>query len=103
MGELTKEIRELGAEVVGLAVTPTFAQMAFARSLAVEFPLLSDWEGSAARAYGVRYEIWKGHRGLAKRSLFVVGKDGIVRYRWVTDDALELPDLSAAMDVLRRL
>ena len=88
---------------MGLAVTPTFAQMAFARSLAVEFPLLSDWEGSAARAYGVRYEIWKGHRGLAKRSLFVVGKDGIVRYRWVTDDALELPDLSAAMDVLRRL
>jgi peroxiredoxin len=103
LGELTKEIRELGAEIVGLAVTPTFAQMAFARFLAVEFPMLSDWEGSTARAYGVRYEIWKGHRGLAKRSLFVIGTDGIVRYRWVTDDALELPDLSAAMNVLRML
>jgi len=103
LGALTKEIRELNAEVVALAVTPTFAQMAFGRSLAIDFPLLSDWEGTAANAYGVRYDVWKGHRGLAKRSLFVVDQDGIVRYRWVTDDALELPDLTAPMEVLRGL
>jgi peroxiredoxin len=103
LGELTKEIRDLNAEVVALAVTPTFAQLAFGRSLAIDFPLLSDWEGTTAAAYGVRYDTWKGHRGLAKRSLFLVGQDGIIRYRWVTDDALELPDLTAPLEVLRGL
>ena len=79
--------------MVALAVTPTFAQMAFALQLGVDFPLGSDWEGSVAEAYGVRYDSWKGHRGLAKRSLFVIDGDGVIRYRWVTDDALVLPDL----------
>ena len=52
-------------------------------------------------AYGVRYDVWKGHRGLAKRSVFVVDRDRVVRYRWVTDDALVLPDLDEAMQALR--
>jgi len=40
---------------------------------------------------------------LAKRSVFVIDRDGVVRYRWVTDDALELPDLTEAVTVLRDL
>ncbi len=46
-----------------------------------------------AAAYGVRYDSWKGHRGVAKRSLFVVDRAGVIAYRWVTDDALVLPPL----------
>lgn len=93
MGQLTPEFRSLGAEVVGVAVTATFSQQAFATSLALEFPLLSDWEREVCAAYGVRYDVWKGHSGLAKRSIFVIGPDGIIRYVWMTDDALVLPDL----------
>lgn len=88
--------------MVALAVTPTFAQMAFARHLGVEFPLGSDWEGSVAEAYGVRYDSWKGHRGLAKRSLFVIDGHGVIRYRWVTDDALVLPDLDELVAAVGR-
>jgi peroxiredoxin len=49
----------------------------------------------------VQYDVWKGHRGLAKRSVFVVDRDQVVRYRWVTDDALVLPDLDEAVQALR--
>jgi glutaredoxin-dependent peroxiredoxin len=49
----------------------------------------------------VQYDVWKGHHGLAKRSVFVVDRDQIVRYRWVTDDALVLPDFDAVVDTLR--
>ena len=42
-------------------------------------------------------------RGVAKRSVFVIDREGIVRYRWVTDDALVLPDFDAAIAVLRQL
>lgn len=101
MGQEEDEIRSLGAEVVAIAVTATFSQQHFARELGVDFPLLSDWGREVCGAYGVRYDVWKGHDGLAKRSLFVVDTDGIVRYRWVTEDATDTPDLAPAMETLR--
>ena len=103
MGHLVDEIRAHGAEPVAIAVTATFSQMAFAASLGAQFPLLSDWEGSVAASYGVQYATWKGHGGVAKRSVFVIGEDGVIRYAWVTDDALVEPDLQEAMAVVRSL
>ena len=84
-------------ELVVLAVTPTFAQMAFAEKLGIDFPLLSDWEGTTCAAYGVRYDSWKGHKGLAKRSVFVIDGDGLITYRWFSDDALTLPEFEEVM------
>lgn len=91
----------MGAEVVAIAVTPTFAQMAFADRLGIDFPLLSDWGGAVSEAYGVRYDVWKGHAGLAKRSVFVVGRDGVISYRWYTDDAHDIPDVEEVVTALR--
>src|SRR5690606_26446736 len=99
---MTTRIRELGASAAAIAVTATFSQMAFADHIGVDFPLLSDWGGEVADAYGVRYEEWKGHRGVAKRSLFVISGDGTIRYRWVTDDALELPPVEEALEALEK-
>jgi glutaredoxin-dependent peroxiredoxin len=84
----------MGAEIAAIAVTATFSQQAFAEHLGVDFPLLSDWDREVCAAYGVRYGVWKGHTGVAKRSLFVVGSDRVVRYAWSTDDALVLPDFA---------
>jgi peroxiredoxin len=92
LGQHLSEIRRLGAEVVAVAVSPIFAQQAFAASLEADFALLSDWGGDVTRSYGVEYDSWKGHVGLAKRSVFVIDEGGIVRYRWVTDDANIQPD-----------
>ena len=98
-----KDISDTGAHVAAIAVTATFSQMAFAQHLGIDFPLLSDWGGATADTYGVRYGTWKGHEGLAKRSLFVIDRQGIIGYRWVTEDALVLPDLDDPLEVLRRL
>ena len=92
MGQRAAELRSAGVEPVAIAVTATYSQMAFAQRLGVDFPLLSDWGREVSRAYGVAYDVWKGHDGVAKRSLFLIDRDGLVRYRWVTDDAEQLPD-----------
>lgn len=92
-----------GGSIVAIAVTATFSQQRFAAELQASYPLLSDWNREVSFAWGVAYREWKGHRGLAKRSVFVIDRDGVVRYRWVTDDALELPDLTEAVTVLRDL
>ena len=103
MGQEAPRIERLDASIAAMAVTATFSQMAFATELGVTFPLLSDWGGATAEAYGVRYGVWKGHEGLAKRSLFVIDEDATIRYRWVTDDAHVEPDLELAIAVLERL
>ena len=101
MGRRADDIRNQGGDLLAIAVTATFSQQAFAASLGVDFPLLSDWDRQVCAAYGVQYDVWKGHRGLAKRSIFVVDRDQVVRYRWATDDALVLPDLDEAVQALR--
>lgn len=88
---------------MAIAVTATFSQMAFAEQLGVDFPMLSDWEGEVANSYGVQYREWKGHTGLAKRSVFVIDRDRRVQYRWVTDDAIVEPDLEEALSVVESL
>ncbi len=103
MGHRAGEIRALGADVLAVAVTATFSQQAFAAQLGVDFPLLSDWDRTVCAAYGVRYDVWKGHAGLAKRSVFVLDREGTVRYRWVTDDALVVPDLDEVVMAVREL
>jgi glutaredoxin-dependent peroxiredoxin len=90
----------MGVELVAIAVTPTFAQMAFAEKLGIDFPLLSDWEGATADAYGVRYDVWKGHSGLAKRSVFVIDSDGLITYVWSDEDALTLPEFDEVMEAI---
>ncbi|MGI9584691.1 MAG: redoxin domain-containing protein [Acidimicrobiia bacterium] len=103
MGQLANQIRALGAEVAAIAVTATFSQMAFAKELGVDFPMLSDWSGAVSSNYGVQYDEWKGHRGVAKRSLFIVDPSKRIRYRWITDDALIEPDLAEAMAALEEI
>jgi peroxiredoxin len=100
LGQVESNVEELGGRIAAIAVTATFSQMAFAAHLGVGFPLLSDWGGATAGAYGVRYDCWKGHDHIAKRSIFVIDRHGMVRYKWVTEDALQLPDLGEAVAVL---
>jgi peroxiredoxin len=92
-----------GGQVIAIAVSSVFAQQAFGQHLGVRFPLLSDWNRTVTPAYGVQYDVWRGHQGVAKRSVFVIDRQGVIRYRWVTDDALVLPDFDAAIAVLRQL
>jgi glutaredoxin-dependent peroxiredoxin len=97
------QVQAAGGQVIAIAVSSVFAQQAFARHLGVGFPLLSDWNRTVSPAYGVQYDVWRGHQGVAKRSVFVIDRQGIVRYRWVTDDALVLPDFDTAIAVLQQL
>lgn len=103
MGHRAPELADAGARVLAVAVTATYAQQAFALRLGVDFPLLSDWDRTVCAAYGVQYDVWKGHTGLAKRSVFVLDEAGVVRYRWVTDDAAVQPDFDAVLAVVREV
>lgn len=66
------EIRELGGEVLGISDDPLETQCKFAEAQGATFPILSDVDGSVARAYGVRFPIV----GRTKRVTFVIDPQG---------------------------
>lgn len=79
---------ELDAQVVGVSVDSTFANKAFASQNNLQFPLLSDFARTTVNAYGIVLDSFAGLTGysVAKRSVFVLDKEGIVRYVWISDN-----------------
>jgi len=67
------------------------------------YPLLSDWNKTLSQAYGVLYAKLGDYEGVSKRSVFVLDRDGIVRYKWVTEDPKVPPDASVVASEVARL
>lgn len=100
-----QEYAELGATVFGISVDSPFAQEAWANKSNISIPLLSDFNKEAAKAYDVLYEDFLpgklGFHGVAKRSAFVVDKEGTIVYAESSDDPKDLPDFEAIKAVLK--
>lgn len=91
---------ELGAKVVGISVDSPFALKRFKEDQGLNFDLASDFNREVVDAYGCKYEDLIGFKGVAKRSAFVIGKDGKVLYAQVNESAKDVPsieDISAAL------
>jgi peroxiredoxin len=73
--------------VLGVSVDFNGANEAWAEKLGLKYPLLADTGRNMARAFGVLNEDPKRIQTYlrAKRSWFVIDKDGIIRYARVTD------------------
>ena len=90
--------QKLGAAILGISVDGRWAHEAFAKQLGITFPLLSDIHRQVSRAYGVLRE----NDFYSERALFVVDRQGILRYRHV-HEIREVPPLEEALRVLQSL
>src|ERR1700722_4131176 len=86
--ERLKDFEKRGAQVIGCSIDSCFTHMAWLSTPrskggieGVEFPLLSDINKHAARAY----DVLKEDEGIAYRGLFLIDKTGIVRHQVVND------------------
>ncbi len=91
------------AAVVGISVDTFFTLKAFKDAQKLTFPLLSDFNKHAIRDYGVFNEDMIGLKGIAKRAVFVLDRQGVVRYREVLDDARNEPDYGQVFHTLEGL
>jgi peroxiredoxin len=71
----------------------------------LNFPLLSDFNKEASKAYDVLYETFPSFemQGVSKRAAFVIDKEGIVRYAEVCPTPKDLPDFAAIQQTLEGL
>ncbi|MCZ2101250.1 MAG: redoxin domain-containing protein [Chitinophagales bacterium] len=99
-----RDYENLSAEVLAISVDSLFTLAKFKSEEGFNFPVLSDWNKETAAAYGALYdEFVFGMKGVAKRSAFVVDKDGIIRYAEVLDSAGDLPNFAAINETLKAL
>ncbi len=95
--KLLPRFEQAGAVVFGVSVDSHHANAAFARSLGLSFPLLSDWKHAASAAYGVLL----ADAGYSGRALFLVDRQGRIAWREVSEntgrvDAIPSPERALA-------
>ncbi len=85
----------LDADVIAVSVDSPFAQEAWKKSAGFSLTLRSDFNRAAVTAYDVSDENFLpetlGFHGVAKRSAFIIGKDGIIRFAWSSNDPAVMP------------
>jgi len=70
---------EANAQVLGISVDSVYSHRAFAEQLGgISFPILADFhpKGEVARRYGV----WREDNGYSRRSVFIIDKNGTLRW-----------------------
>ena len=94
MADLEREharFEAAGAQVLGINVDHVYSHNAFADSMGgITYPLLADFHphGAVTRTYG----LWRAERGVGKRAIFVIDREGIIRRAQVYESGLPAID-----------
>jgi len=94
------EFERYDAQVLGISTDNVFSNEAWAKSLGgLSYPLLSDfWPHGIAC---VKYNVLRAE-GIAERAIFVIDKQGIIRYIDIHNIA-EMPPTDKIFEALRSL
>ncbi|MFL9485377.1 redoxin domain-containing protein [Chitinophagaceae bacterium LWZ2-11] len=93
------------AQVFGISVDSLFTLDKFKKEQNLNFPLLSDFNKDAAKAFDVLYETFPAFEmiGVSKRAAFVLDKDGVIQYTEVCATPGDLPSFEAIQAKLNEL
>ncbi|MGI8469928.1 MAG: redoxin domain-containing protein [Pyrinomonadaceae bacterium] len=80
--ELLPEFEKYNADLLGISVDGVFCHAAFRENRGYKMTLLSDFEpkGEVSKKYGV----YRNGDGFSERALFVIDKDGVIRWSYVS-------------------
>jgi peroxiredoxin len=101
------QFNDLKAKVLGVSVDSPFTQNQFIQKEKLTFSMLSDFNRELVDAFGVKRTQpigpAPGLLGVANRSVFIVGKDGAVKYRWFSENPKDLPPFDEVKAALGKL
>ncbi len=103
LGDSRQEILDLGAQIVAISNDGPFANKAFAEKHNLNFPLLGDYNSKTIRDYDILMKdlLHIKDYNAAKRSIFVIMKDGKIGYKWVSEDPLKEPNYKEIIEFLK--
>ena len=82
------KFNNLKAKVVGISVDQPFSLAQFAKENNLNFDLLSDATREVSKKYDSLHHDFVNVPGLtaSKRSVFILDQNGIVKYKWISDN-----------------
>jgi glutaredoxin-dependent peroxiredoxin len=95
--------QELDAQVIGISVDSPYVNTKFAESCNAAFPIVSDFNREAIKAFDVVRPDLGGLKDVAERSVFVIDKDGLIVYVWQGEHPGVFPPLDEIKGVLQKL
>lgn len=99
------ELKKYDTHVLGASVDGPFANKIFTENRHLNFPVLSDYKREVINKYGIVMENLgplEGYKA-AKRSIFVIDRNGKIQYKWISDNPLIEPDYQEVKGALSKL
>jgi peroxiredoxin len=95
----------LKTQIIGISVNEPFSNKAFAKKNRLPFPILSDYKREVIKTYDVEMPDFAGLKGYttAKRSIFILDKNGVIRYVWTTENPAIEPNYNEIEIVLEKI
>jgi glutaredoxin-dependent peroxiredoxin len=94
----SEDLAEVGVRPLAISRDSPWSHAAWAQTLGVHVPLLSDWNGEATRAFGVAFEPL-GMVDVPARSAFLIQDGEMIVAAWML--GRELPDIDAIIAAVR--
>ena len=96
---------DLNAQVIGISVNDPFSNKAFAEKNRLPFPVLSDYRREVIKQYEIELVDFAGLKGytVAKRSIFILDEQAIVRYIWISEDPTVEPNYEEIQNVVEKI
>lgn len=92
-------------DIVGVSKSRISTHRKFIDRLDLSFPLYADTDLTMAEAFDVKYRVFK-LIPRARRSCFLIDRDGIIRYKWLAEHRLDptrdTPDLDELRSAIER-
>jgi peroxiredoxin len=95
------EFEAAGVRPLGISRDSPWTHIAWMQALDLNFPLVSDFNGDAVRAFGIAHD-FRGMRDVAERSAFLVDSNGTVRGSW-RYEAADVPDFDELLAAAQAL
>ena len=99
--QANSRFEEKNAQVLGISCDSVHSHRAWSTAMGgLNYPELSDFhpKGKATESYG----LWNDERGAGTRAVFVIDKEGVIRYRKVYEPGV-LPDTDEILGVVEKL
>ncbi len=97
--ETTGEFNSNNTVILGMSVDSAWANVAFAEKLGVSFNILSDSRRNISRAYGV----FDDQSVIARRTTFVIDRQGVVQKVFMAQEALDPAHALATCALLKEV
>ncbi len=97
------QLDRTNAIVVAISTDSPWCLREFAEKNRLNFTLLSDYNREVITRYGIYHEEIAGLRLLAKRAVLILDQNGVLRYKWVSDDPRIEPDYEKVLRETERI